>query len=229
MYIRAFFRLFLLDMCCCSPPSNHSVVATTTTVVVGLQLLYRNAQVRLELRESLRALPSDSEQVYAPGTQKTNVKGEVMRWNLKEEAVEALDAREYIAGLEAELASLKQELARVGAQGDGSSSTNELLAYLKGLEPQNLAELTSMANDDVLEAMNSFVRRLIESQGDAIETDASSAVSESTAAELGKLLFWLMVVGYSLRSLGTCLPASVHAKYIFTLPRSTNPSIDITD
>lgn len=205
---------------CCSPGDT---VRSHCCVCCLHRSPYRNAQVRLELRDSLRALPSDSEQVYASGTQKTNVKGEVMRWNLKEEAVEALDAREYIAGLEAELASLKQELARVGAQGGGSSSTNELLAYLKGLEPQNLAELTSMANDDVLEAMNSFVRRLIESQGDAVETDASSAVSESTAAELGKLLFWLMVVGYSLRSLGMFsapLDTHIHSN---TAPATNRP------
>ena len=74
----------------------------------------------------------------------------------------------------------------------------ELLAYLKGLEPQNLQELTSMANDDVLEAMNSFIKRLIESNG---EVEMRAAVSESTAQELGKLLYWLMVVGYSLRSI----------------------------
>ena len=42
---------------------------------------------------------------------------------------------------------------------------NGLLAYLKGLEQENVEVLTRSASDDVIEAMNSFVQRMI---GEAI-------------------------------------------------------------
>ena len=216
---------------------------TVTTVAENLAQLmfsvmmtgymFRNAQVRLELRQSLLGSGSVIENnnrisnssdsvgsVYAPGTQKTNVDGEVLRWNLQDEAVESIDAKEYIASLENEVVKLRKEMmvhassSNSGKVSDGSSGTgNELLNYIKSLEPQNLQELTSMANDDVLEAMNSFIKRLMASNHTSSNADnvnnmngvnefeMQSAISETTATELGKLLYWLMVVGYSLRSL----------------------------
>ena len=43
----------------------------------------------------------------------------------------------------------------------GGNKGNDLLEYLKGLEPRNLEEMTACAGDDVLEAMNSFIQRLL--------------------------------------------------------------------
>lgn len=40
-------------------------------------------------------------------------------------------------------------------------NSNDMLEYIKGLEPSNLQELTSNVSDDVLSAMNAFVQRLI--------------------------------------------------------------------
>ena len=209
-------------------PTQFFEGTVTTTAENLCQLMYstmmtgymfRNAQVRLEL--SKLELPGPVSQpsptklpdsggarqglsldaaTYAPGTQKTNVHGDVLRWNLEDEAVEAMDARKYIESLEGEVIRLRQELVGVAATKESATGSggNELLAYLRSLEPQNLQELTSMANDDVLEAMNSFIKRLIESNG---EVEMRAAVSESTAPELSKLLYWLLVVGYSLRSI----------------------------
>lgn len=38
---------------------------------------------------------------------------------------------------------------------------NELLDYIKGLSPEELVALTDCASEDVLEAMNQFVQRLM--------------------------------------------------------------------
>ena len=68
---------------------------------------------------------------YAPGTQK-KVTGEVIRWN-KVTGPEKIDAVKYIELLEAEIDELSRQVSRKSLQG-----SNELLEYLKSLEPQNL-------------------------------------------------------------------------------------------
>lgn len=67
---------------------------------------------------------------YAPGTQKM-VTGEVIRWN-NVSGPEKIDAVKYIELLEAEIDELNQQIGRMGR------GPNELLEYLKTLEPQNL-------------------------------------------------------------------------------------------
>jgi len=68
---------------------------------------------------------------YAPGTQK-NVSGEVIRWN-NVSGPEKIDAKKYIELLEAEVEELNRQVGRKSLNGQ-----NELLEYLKSLEPQNL-------------------------------------------------------------------------------------------
>ncbi|XP_076948563.1 uncharacterized protein LOC143620852 isoform X2 [Bidens hawaiensis] len=157
------------------PPQFFAV--TVTTVAENLaQLMYsvlmtgymfRNAQYRLELQQSLEqvALPDTSQEKkdapdYAPGTQK-KVTGEVIRWN-SVSGPEKIDAIKYIELLEAEVEELNRQVERISANG-----SNELLDYLKSLEPQNL----------------------------------KTSVTETSAPELAKLLYWLMVVGYSIRNI----------------------------
>ncbi|XP_062021587.1 uncharacterized protein LOC133738158 [Rosa rugosa] len=188
------------------PPQFFTV--TVSTVAENLaQLMYsimmtgymfQNAQYRLELQQSLEpvALPEGQEKKdapeYAPGTQKTNVSGEVIRWN-NVSGPEKIDAKKYIELLEAEIEELNNEVGRKSANGQ-----NELLEYLKSLEPQNLKELTSTAGDDVVVAMDTFIKRLL-AASDPSQMKAS--VTSTTAPELAKLLYWLMVVGYSLRNI----------------------------
>ncbi|XP_020599939.1 uncharacterized protein LOC110039273 [Phalaenopsis equestris] len=128
------------------PPQFFAV--TVTTVAENLaQLMYsvmmtgymfRNAQYRLELQQSVEkiALPDVKEDVpnYAPGSQK-KVSGEVIRWN-KVSGAEKMDAVKYIEYLEAEIEELNQQVKRRSTNGH-----NELLEYLKTLEPQNLKVL----------------------------------------------------------------------------------------
>ncbi|KAJ3691328.1 hypothetical protein LUZ61_020492 [Rhynchospora tenuis] len=187
------------------PPQFFAV--TVTTVAENLaQLMYsvlmtgymfRNAQYRVELQQSLEqmALPEPTEKKdspdYAPGTQK-KVTGEVIRWN-NVTGPEKIDAVKYIELLEAEIEDLNRQVAR-----KSKSGANQILDYLKSLEPQNLKELTSTAGEDVVFAMNTFIKRLLAVSD---PTKMKTTVTESSAPELANLLYWLMIVGYSLRNI----------------------------
>ncbi|KAL1309238.1 hypothetical protein AAHE18_17G163100 [Arachis hypogaea] len=162
------------------PPQFFAV--TITTVAENLaQLMYsvmmtgymfRNAQYRLELQESLEqvALPEmqDKKDVpdYAPGTQKKHV---------------------------SEIEELNRQVGR-----QSNNAQNELLEYLKSLEPRNLKDLTSSAGEDVVFAMNTFIKRLLAVSD---PSQMKTSVTETSAPELAKLLYWLMVVGYSIRNI----------------------------
>lgn len=77
-------------------------------------------------------------------------------------------------------------------------STNELLEYLRGLDAGSLTDLTSCADSEIAGAMESFVGRLM---GTTDRDSLSRAGSDCTAQELAKVMFWLMIVGYTLRGL----------------------------
>ncbi|XP_010418388.1 PREDICTED: uncharacterized protein LOC104703983 isoform X4 [Camelina sativa] len=188
------------------PPQFFAVTVTSVAEnlaqlmmsVLMTGYMFRNAQYRLELQQSLEqvALPEPRDQKggdedYAPGTQK-NVSGEVIRWN-NISGPEKIDAKKYIELLEAEIEELNRMVGR-----KSSNQQNEILEYLKSLEPQNLKELTSTAGEDVAVAMNTFVKRLLAvSDPNQMKTE----VTETSAADLAKLLYWLMVVGYSIRNI----------------------------
>lgn len=76
-------------------------------------------------------LSQGGDEDYAPGTQK-NVSGEVIRWN-NISGPEKIDAKKYIELLEAEIEELNRQVGRKSA-----NQQNEILEYLKSLEPQNL-------------------------------------------------------------------------------------------
>lgn len=106
---------------------------------------------------------------YAPGTQKVAVEGQVLRWH-HENGKEVVPALAYIEQLERELAELRQQMeaaaAVAAAQARAATALqplpgNELLDYLKRLSPEELVALTDCASEDVLEAMNVFVQRLM--------------------------------------------------------------------
>ncbi|CAI5522085.1 unnamed protein product [Closterium sp. Naga37s-1] len=148
--------------------------------------------------------PSDNALPLGP-VQKTHVAGEVLRWDAEAERVVRVPAVDYVELLEGEVRALKRRLeeeearlARVGAGGGGSG--NALLEYLKRLEPQNIQELTASADDDALAAMNAFIQRLL---GVPDVGEIKSVASETTVTELAKLLYWLMVVGYTIMGSST--------------------------
>ncbi|KAB1203570.1 hypothetical protein CJ030_MR8G015393 [Morella rubra] len=154
----------------------------------------KSADGQNELLEYLRTLePQNLKDApdYAPGTQK-NVTGEVIKWN-NVSGPERIDAKKYIELLEAEIEELNSQVGRKSADGQ-----NELLEYLRTLEPQNLKDLTSSAGEDVVLAMNMFIKRLLVVSD---STQIKTSVKETSAPELAKLLYWLMVVGYSIRNI----------------------------
>ncbi|RVW50875.1 hypothetical protein CK203_071282 [Vitis vinifera] len=206
------------------PPQFFAV--TVTTVAENLaQLMYsvmmtgymfKNAQYRLELQQSLEqaALPEVQEKkcyqsrkghpwvwnpIHHPTphchlpqggclsiTQK-NVSGEVIRWN-NVSGLEKIDAVKYIELLEAEVEELNRQVGRKSANGQ-----NELLEYLKSLEPQNLKCWRGCCAGDE----HIHKRLLAVSDPGQMKT----SVTETSAPELAKLLYWLMMVGYSIRNI----------------------------
>ncbi|XP_042428881.1 uncharacterized protein LOC122015877 isoform X3 [Zingiber officinale] len=162
--------------------------------------MFRNAQYRLELQQSLEqiALPDPEEKNteqkdsdHASGTQKM-VTGEVIRWN-NVTGPEKIDAVKYIEYLEAEIKELNHQVARKPL-----NEHNELMEYLRNLEPQNIKELTNNAGEDVVFAMNTFIKRLLAVSDPA---QMKTSVTETSAPQLANLLYWLMVVGYSIRNI----------------------------
>ncbi|KAH0850008.1 hypothetical protein HID58_095876 [Brassica napus] len=198
------------------PPQFFAVTVTSVSTFfdderIDDRIHFRNAQYRLELQQSLEqvALPEPrnkraDDQDYAPGTQK-NVSGEVIRWN-NISGPEKIDAKKYIELLEAEIEELNRQVGRKSA-----NEQNEILEFLKSLEPQNLKaweelmyscefELTSTAGEDVAVAMNAFIKRLL-AVSDTDPKQMKTNVTETSATDLAKLLYWLMVVGYSIRNI----------------------------
>ncbi|KAF3974997.1 hypothetical protein CMV_001738 [Castanea mollissima] len=166
-------------------------------VMIGLVISYNHSELLIDFiirNSSLFLAPGfrwKDAPDYAPGTQK-NVSGEVIRWN-NVSGAEKIDAKKYIELLEAEVEELNRQVGRKSLNGQ-----NELLEYLKSLEPQNLKDLTSSAGEDVVLAMNTFIKRLLAvSDPSQMKTSAT----ETSAPELAKLLYWLMVVGYSIRNI----------------------------
>ncbi|CDY53985.1 BnaAnng12920D [Brassica napus] len=165
------------------PPQFFAVTVTSVAEnlaqlmmsVLMTGYMFRNAQYRLELQQSLEqvALPEPrnkraDDQDYAPGTQK-NVSGEVIRWN-NISGPEKIDAKKYIELLEAEIEELNRQ------------------------------ELTNTAGEDVAVAMNAFIKRLL-AVSDTDPKQMKTNVTETSATDLAKLLYWLMVVGYSIRNI----------------------------
>lgn len=185
--------------------------------------------------------------VYAAGTQKIGIQGEVLRWHF-EHGVQQISAVDYIEQLEQEVASLRTELSKRSDSEESTSSDetrdttedalarlayytrnqnhlpiggneipkgfqveedpssvlaeeldSELLAHLKSLSSEQVAELTECASADVMESMNCLVERLVGKDEDGIWKGGRKA--QCTSAELGEILFWLMGVGHQLRDM----------------------------
>jgi hypothetical protein len=79
---------------------------------------------------------------------------------------------------------------------------NELLEFIRALEPSTVGDLTACAAPETAAAMDAFVDRLLGLSGGAADRDALRRVaSETTASEMRQLLFWLMVMGWRLRAM----------------------------
>ncbi|KAL3161361.1 hypothetical protein ABBQ32_010256 [Trebouxia sp. C0010 RCD-2024] len=182
-----------------------------TMMVTGY--VFRNVQYKLDLRTNM--LPQGNETFdeydfppalpimgmldysqdgqYAPGIQ-AKVTGEVLRWH-HVNGVQAIPAKEYIEKLERENQILKQQ---VSTQLYVHAAGNLLLNYLKGLEADAVKSLAIVSEDGV-EAMNTFIHRLLGTE--ALTGEDMGVENKSDHVELARCMFWLMIVGYNLRTL----------------------------
>jgi len=163
--------------------------------------MFRNAQYRMDVTKTM-ALPSPSDEEeeedntdYAEGSQQLNISGEVLRWH-NEKGAESVDAMEYIEKLERELSTLREQLSM---HEKVNEERNYLLEYLQRLEPSNMKELTSGVGEEVVDAMNAFIKRLVGTDYDSEELRGIE--SQSNSVEMARLLYWLLIVGYSLRTI----------------------------
>lgn len=78
---------------------------------------------------------------------------------------------------------------------------NELLEFIRALDPSTVSDLTASATPEAAAAMDVFVERLLGLGGGADRDALRRAASETDATEMRKLLFWLMVVGWKLRAM----------------------------
>ena len=154
---------------------------------------------------------------YSPGSQKIGVTGEVVRYS-DSAGAERRDAAEYMGELEDEVEMLRAEVERLRVQAAAASNDpdrNELLDYIKTMEPENLRDLTNNTGPDVLEAMNEFIKRIL---GTDDTSELASTTAEVTNVELSKMVYWLMVVGYSLRT----MEVKFEMESTLTFPTTTN-------
>lgn len=84
------------------------------------------------------------------------------------------------------------------AKSSDHSDRGELLSLINDMEPKNLRDLTNTAGPDVLDAMNVFIKRLL---GTDETSELASTIAEVSNVELSRMVYWLMVVGYSLRTM----------------------------
>ncbi|KAF6256611.1 hypothetical protein COO60DRAFT_1702240 [Scenedesmus sp. NREL 46B-D3] len=106
-------------------------------------------------------------------------------------------------------------------------AASELLDYLRCLDAASMAELTGSVGSEVSAAMDSFVARLM---GTGDRDSLSRAGSDCTAqvriaTELAKVMFWLMVVGYTLRGLEVRWDMSQSISVGSSSSSSTNSSV----
>lgn len=167
-----------------------------STLITGY--MFRNAAYRLELKRTLdwaglneittnnKALPSSG----VPTISDPEIKGGVASFKQADGSTIEVPIEEYIGELKKTVSNLKDELTKERKGG------NELLSFVSTMDKDNLEDLTKNAGPEVVEAMKKVVDFVTVSQG--IDQKSNSAI-EASAAELGQLLFYLMVSGFFLR------------------------------
>ncbi|CAH9118571.1 unnamed protein product [Cuscuta epithymum] len=119
------------------------------------------------------------------------------------------EALEYIQQLETELLKVKQELNAQKQENlkidDDERSNNNLLDYLRLLEPDMVSEISKPSSFEVEQVIHQLAENILqlffkeEVEG---ECEASILLEVDTSRDyLAKLLFWCMLLGHHLRSL----------------------------
>ncbi|KAG7550687.1 hypothetical protein ISN45_Aa06g014490 [Arabidopsis thaliana x Arabidopsis arenosa] len=130
------------------------------------------------------------------------------------------EALSYIQHLQSELSSMKEELdsqkkkaLRIECE---KGNKNDLLDYLRSLDPEMVTELSQLSSPEVEEIVNQLVQNVLERlfedqttsnfmQNPGIRTteggDGTGRKVDTSRDYLAKLLFWCMLLGHHLRGL----------------------------
>eukprot|EP01018_Ginkgo_biloba_P016478 Gb_08046 [translate_table: standard] len=148
------------------------------------------------------------------------------------------EASNYIEQLKSKLSIVEKELDEQKQRhvhiGSGKEENNDLLEYLRSLEPEMVAELSCPSSPEVEEVIQQLVQNILQkylSEGasvnllfggsDNIKMDNNLAELANTFAQyqaavtasrdyLARLLFWCMLLGHHMRSLEYRLHLSCH-------------------
>lgn len=180
------------------PPAAFSPSVTTVSANL-VQLfhsslisgyMFRNAAYRLELTRNIGGT-SGSGLPALPGNEGApEIVGGVAVFKGEDGKEVKVPVEEYVNELREQVDGLRRDLLRERKGG------NELLSFISTLEKDNLAALTNNAGPEVVDAMKRVVAAVVEGQNIPVKPDA---VVDSSSAELGQLLFYLMVSGFFLR------------------------------
>lgn len=152
--------------------------------------MFRNAAYRLELTRNISGVGSSGLPALPGGEKPPEIVGGVAVFKGEDGKEVTVPVEEYVSELREQVDGLRKDLLRERKGG------NELLSFISTLEKENLEALTNNAGPEVVDAMKKVVAAVVEGQGIPLQPDA---VVDSSSAELGQLLFYLMVSGFFLR------------------------------
>jgi hypothetical protein len=158
--------------------------------------MFRNAEYRLSLSESLRQVPA------LPGSDEalanTSIEGKI-RVKTENGSEYEVDADAYVSELRAEVEKLKGALVQVERE-QQEKAESDLLSYVRSLPAEEMEMLSESISPDVQEAMKLMISTLFASMG--IEPDGlDPALVQNSGDALAKICFWQLISGYTLREM----------------------------
>ncbi|KAG8368448.1 hypothetical protein BUALT_Bualt15G0046500 [Buddleja alternifolia] len=220
----------------------------------------RNAEYRLSLERNLEIYEGNTDQSKTEDskldTEQTDLKENGMGGNFRQESLPTSDdnrevtfdipdfgemtpeARQYILKLHSRLSSVKKELHEVKRKSAAlqmqqfvGEEKNDLLDYLRSLQPEKVAELSEPTSPELKDTIHSVIHGLlatlspkmhskgpdlgdnstvgtvdIETEGDCIDLVENTSLQFQPLISLprdylARLLFWCMLLGHYLRGL----------------------------
>ncbi|EOX98403.1 MAR-binding filament-like protein 1 isoform 2 [Theobroma cacao] len=119
----------------------------------------------------------------------------------------SLETQKYILHLQSRLTSMKKELHEVKRKNAAlqmqqfvGEEKNDLLDYLRSLQPEKVAELSEPTSPELKETIHSVVHGLLATLSPRMHSKFQPFIS-LTRDYLARLLFWCLLLGHYLRGL----------------------------
>lgn len=211
----------------------------TTTFTTGQRLaslmfqlqmtgyMFKNAEYRLSLQQSLRSTDGGANQLLLAGAEqdeeeeekvdalKGRVRGKLRirygRSKAKDDTEAAqedegssggaeveVDAAAYMSELRTEVSKLRDELSITRKEKE-EALRKDLLLYIRSLPEKELRSLTSTMHQDVLVAMKGLVNAVMTGIGEG--QIGPDTVTEQSGEAMAQLCMWQLAIGYNLRTL----------------------------